>query len=716
MKSSRSKKLILLFISTIATLTMLSDEYRIMFCMDGNVASMPVEEVDSITFATDNPSTLVMFRHGQQRLFANVDSVVFDSVANDTLRLRFTDHRVYVYNPKVDSVDVLVTGADVEILSQKKDHLVIAAEGKSDDGRIRVVADTVFTLCLKGLHLSSGHAPAINSCTKQKMIVELEEGTENVLRDGEEYFFNDSTEKANACLCSQGHIDFKGSGSLAIYGNQKHGIASDKGIRLMDGHISVLSAPADGINADKYISVEGAQVDVVGQGQDGLDASNDVEMSGGTASITVTSEGCKGIKCEGSFVQSGGTLHLTVEGNSCKGIKAKGTMTISDGALEATATGDVVIKDGDPSFCTILKCDSDICISGGDIRLVNRGQGGKCVSCDTKLTISGGEMYMETTGDGAEYVNADSVTDYYTPKCVAVDDSLFIVGGQLHCVSTGLGGKGVVAGQYLAIGNADETEMPNIRVETKGTCIWDDIDEDKRHGCPKGIKADERLDIFGGNILVCTEGQGGEGMECNNEMYIYGGTLECNTYDDGINVGNKLEIEGGCVYCNSVNNDGIDSNGSVTISGGIVASVNQAKPNESIDAEDGQIFLWGGTVFGIGSGSVSVAKATNPCYSTPFNVSDDGHRSRGLILTQGKYVYVMRGDEVIMALRNDNGAFRSFVTVMSASFNEDECLTISEGDPPIETQQSYWQERLIFGGAANTPVYITDIQVQTIKQ
>ena len=68
-----------------------------------------------------------------------------------------------------------------------------------------------------------------------------------------------------------------------------------------------------------------------------------------------------------------------------------------------------------------------------------------------------------------------------------MDDSVFIKSGDITCVSTGLGGKGIVAGHFLAIGSEEkdgETENPRIRVDTKGECIINNVDEDLRFGCP----------------------------------------------------------------------------------------------------------------------------------------------------------------------------------------------------------------------------------------
>ena len=245
-------------------------------------------------------------------------------------------------------------------------------------------------------------------------------------------------------------------------------------------------------------------------------------------------------------------------------------------------------------------------------------------------------------------------------------------------------------------------------METKGTCIYDDIDEDQRFGCPKGIKADERLNIYSGNISVHTTGQGGEGVECNDEMCIYGGTLECNTYDDGINVGNKLTIENGAVYCNSVNNDGIDSNGSIIISGGLVISFNQKFPNESFDSESGQLYLNGGSVLGVGSCPVKIAKSFFPYYNTVNTNSEHGIYKSEITLSQEKYLYLIRGGELLLAVWIPESYENAFITTAMPLYLEDEMCSFYMGDKPLYSRYSFFQNRILINGEPINMTFITD--------
>ena len=163
-----------------------------------------------------------------------------------------------------------------------------------------------------------------------------------------------------------------------------------------------------------------------------------------------------------------------------------------------------------------------------------------------------------------------------------------------------------------------------------------------------------------------------------------------------------------------MDNDGIDSNGSIKITNGIVVSVNQYKPNESFDSDEGRLCLLGGTVFGIGSGPVNITESIYPCYTTPFDL-EGSIRSKGLIITDGKYICVQKGQESLIALRNGNKAFRTFITVMSPSFVEGERLTICESEPLVGAKFCLFSDVLMIGGTPVNPFPIIEVQTNRIN-
>lgn len=676
------KKGVLLFLCAISVISgvvlALEDVSRtLVFCFEDDTDALPLDSIAQVVFFSSNEISNADVRLTRRD---EVRSIPFDSiihaVLSDTLYLTYFETGVSVRNPRADQISVILNGNDVEIQSSRDvPNLVISANGSCVNGRLRVVADTTYTLYLCGLSLSSDHAPAFNSSKNKRVRIVLADNSENFLTDAIRYDMGETDEIANGCLSVYGPLSFEGEGQLTVRGNYKHAIYSKKSITFTSGNITVEAASSDAIHTGKNLLLEGGNLVLRGMQNEGIDVDNNFTMNGGSIDLNITGEAAKGIQCGDCMVVSGGNI-------------------------QAVATGDLKNKNGDLGYCTILKCDSDMVLSGGVMHLSSSSPGGKCISVNKNMTITGGEISLETVGDGAQYTNDSDELDYYTSKCLAVDDSLFIHGGTITCFSTGLGGKGIVADEYLEIGSLSEDVHPVIRCETTNSCIINNVDEDLRFGCPKAIKVNQKLFIFGGDIYTQTSGMGGEGIECNKEFYFQGGNLVCECYDDGINVGENLVIDGGTLYCSSIDNDGIDSNGSITINGGVVAAINHKKPNESFDTEKRNFRIYDGIVFGIGSSMVKVGDAVSPYYNTVSNNDPDMPIQRGLSLEFGKYVYVMSGSEVIMALLNENEERRAFVTAIHPVFEISQEYSICQGDKPIDSEMELFNGKMTFGGKA----------------
>ena len=107
------------------------------------------------------------------------------------------------------------------------------------------------------------------------------------------------------------------------------------------------------------------------------------------------------------------------------------------------------------------------------------------------------------------------------------------------------------------------------------------------------------LTINKGTINVTTSKSEAEGIESKTNLIINDGTIEVNAYDDCINAKKTLVINGGTIYCYSTTNDGIDSNGTMTITGGTIISAGAAAPEEGLDCDNNTFKITGGTIIGM---------------------------------------------------------------------------------------------------------------------
>ncbi len=122
--------------------------------------------------------------------------------------------------------------------------------------------------------------------------------------------------------------------------------------------------------------------------------------------------------------------------------------------------------------------------------------------------------------------------------------------------------------------------------------------------------------INGGTINITSNSSTAEveGIESNHgTVNINGGTLTLNVTDDAINAESSVNINGGKIYAYVTGNDGVDSNGTMYITGGILVAVSTAaSPETSIDSDSNTFNISGGIVVGITPG----ANPTSPSAST----------------------------------------------------------------------------------------------------
>lgn len=301
-----------------------------------------------------------------------------------------------------------------------------------------------------------------------------------------------------------------------------------------------------------------------------------------------------------------GTVNTLTDGTSytpCGEEDMKGTF-FSEGQLIIGGTGTLEIQG---NYQHALCSDDYITINGGTLDIAVNAHTGKGIKCNDDLTINGGVITVNTTGNAV-------VTTGEASYCTALktDANLCLYGGTITTVSSGTAGRGLSADGEIIIGQAEDdgSEGPTLSVTTTGKQILiSGSGMNADYATPKGIKADGNLTVNNGNIYVkCTQ-DGGEGMESKAILTINGGTIETETYDDGINAKSQLIINGGRIYCNASGNDGIDSNGTIAITGGLIISSGTTTPEEGFDCDQNRFAITGGILIGMG-GATSTPTAS----------------------------------------------------------------------------------------------------------
>ena len=667
----------------------------------GNVNGYDVDQVDSITICKlDGDHRFRFFMKDTILSAIPIDSMTFTH-QYDTVHLNYTDEMVTYNNPYACFTHIDIEQCNVKINhSNSLSPLVLSVSGACKEGSLSIQSESDCRIVLQGVNLQSSMCPAIEVQSNISTTIELAESTCSMLADT---IIKGYDVKYDGCIQTKGKLYFAGKGSLNLKGGLKHAIYSKKGITFIGGDVTIAHAASDAIHSKEYVRILNGNISIDSIKQDGIDADEGyIDIQGGNIHVSVQNNNRKALQCDSTFTMSGGMLDICLYGDQSKGIKAKGDINITGGLLSGVAYGHAVIEEGDISYCTLVNGGKNVCLSGIDLQLAHHGRGGRCISADGDISISGGNYQFETTGDGGEYINAEDTIDYYTSRCLGSDHNIYITKGTVYCISRGLGGKGMVSDNGMFIGEYEGVnDSLTITIITEGTCVLNDVEEDERNGCPKAIKADKEFDMLSGNIYIKTYGMGGEGFECKDEMYVVGGNIVLETYDDGINVGNQLTVLNGNIYCCSENNDGIDSNGSIVIRGGCIVSISKHDKDESFDVEDKHLYFYGGTVIGIGRDVVNTMDASIPFYSYPKYMGDLIQRpSEDINLHKDTYMSVADGERIMYSVRVPDDMNKVYITVASSDFISGKTYRVTESNLIEGASGELFDGRLLFGGSS----------------
>lgn len=375
-------------------------------------------------------------------------------------------------------------------------------------------------------------------------------------------------------------------------------------------------------------------------------AKNDVTING-SGSLNVKSA-LHGIVCKKDLKITGSTLNVNAES---VGIQAGKSLRIGGGTVGITSGHDGIQVSGESDSYFYTE-NSDITINAGydgiSVKQENSGE-----DFTGYINLSSGNVNITAGGGSDNSKNSD--TSQKGLKC----DGNIIFGNAV-----------------LNVSSADDAIHGNSDVTVNSGTLTLSTSDD-------GITASGDLTINGGKVTVS---KSYEGLEATN-VTINDGEVSVTSSDDGINCsggsdtssnddnpwaqGNtdaKLTVTGGNVYVNA-SGDGLDSNGSIYVTGGTVIVEGPTNSgNGALDIGDGQgcvASITGGTVLAIGTSDMAVN----------FN---DG--------TQGSALVSLSGDAGTVISVDDGSGFtytttKSFACVVysSPSMAQGKTYTISAG-------------------------------------
>ncbi|HTG71911.1 MAG TPA: carbohydrate-binding domain-containing protein [Candidatus Udaeobacter sp.] len=409
---------------------------------------------------------------------------------------------------------------------------VYVVSGKLDDGQIMIDVENKGTvkLVLNGAEIHNSEDAAIYVKQADKTILTLQDGTQNIVSDGESYA-NTGEDDPSAAIFSKDALTINGTGSLTVKGNYNDGIAGKDALIIIGGNITIHSAD-DGLVGRDMLAVKEGTFTIEAAG-DGIKSTNDTDTSkglivleGGTFDIKAGSDG---VQAETSLFISGGQYNIVTGGGSANGsIKAEDNRRGAFGGREDNAVE--ASEDTESQSAKGLKASSDITIGGGSFKIDSSDD---AIHSNNSMTLAAEKLSITAGDDGIHADSSITITD----GAVTIDKSyegiesklITISGGEIHVVSS-----------------------------------------------------DDGINIGGGNDGSSVNGRPGQNTlssSGDSALYINGGYVAVDAAGDGLDSNGSIYMTEGTVIVNgpTANNNGaLDYDGVFEISGGLLIAAGSA--------------------------------------------------------------------------------------------------------------------------------------------
>lgn len=524
--------------------------------------------------------------------------------------------------------NALVSGGDLEIKKDASLNITAVNNAIKGDNSVQFTkkTGTVTVYSSEGDCIKTDAVdPDTGLMEQDKGYVEIKGGTFNL------------TAPAGDGIQAENYIDISG-GVLNIISGAEGLKANEVNIPLSYDDVALTDDNGSQIFGNGKINISGGTVTIV-SGEDGVKATEEITISGGD--ITITAEGADGF----DGIQVGETEEAVNGSVTQKTIIVPGTLNISGGSINiinvsddaVTSNHNIVITNGTisgKSSGDFLKAYNSIDISGGTFNIESAGdaiQSGNALT-DTEtngtitstnytlgnVNISGGDFTIKTNGGYTAVLsdNADSckgikgVTEVNLSggsfNINSADDALHsnynltVTGGNYTIYA---GDDGLHADYILSLGTeggADDSHMIDVLYSYEG--LEGSVIK-VLSGTQYVYSTDDGLNAAGDYAEDGTQAMG---------LFAWGGGWDQGPggggFDDSAQYGTAY-IKGGKTYIEAYG-DGLDSNGSIEMTGGVVIVNGPTSGGNGVfdigDSSGSYFNHIGGTLIGAGTNSMTI--------------------------------------------------------------------------------------------------------------
>ena len=400
------------------------------------------------------------------------------------------------------------------------------------------------------------------------------------------------------------------------------------------------------LEADKvFITLAEGTENRLSASETALHSKQDLTFNG-SGSLTVTSTGSHGITCKDDLVFTGGSYQIQ---SASHGLDANDSIRITGDTSMTLDAG----KDG-------IHCENQddselgfVYVQSGSLKLTAQGDG---ISAGAYAHIVDGSF--DITAGGGSVNGSKEHSDFFggfmgggrpaRPRAAqtstATEDSTSMKG--LKAV-----GSITIDGGDFTLDTADDAIHSNLAITVAGGAFRIKSGDDAFHG-------DETLDVIAGTVNIETSY---EGLEAH-KVYVCGGELEIHATDDGINAAGGqdnsgtgggrdgmfgggrpggpfgggasdglIDISGGKLKIYS-SGDGMDANGSITVSGGELYVTNPTSGDTSVLDSDNGAVITGGSFIGAAA-STMMAQSFDQSSTQGVLAGTVGSQKAGTLVT-----------------------------------------------------------------------------------